>query len=120
MAAPERYDADQIQVLEGLEPVRKRPGMYVGGTNQRALHQIVWELVDNSVDEAIAGACAEIVVELDADGVVTVADDGRGGADPSLGTGLRGLADRVAALGGTLVIDSGDGTTVSATFPTGP
>ena len=77
-AAARPYDADQIQVLEGLEPVRLRPGMYVGGTGERALHHLVYELVDNAVDEALAGFCREVVVELDADGVVTVDDDGRG------------------------------------------
>lgn len=79
MSAKEKdYSADQIQVLEGLEPVRKRPGMYIGGTGVEGLHHLVWEIIDNGIDEALAGHATEVRVKLLADGGVTVVDDGRG------------------------------------------
>ena len=72
------YGAEQIQVLEGLEPVRKRPGMYIGSTSSTGLHHMVWEIVDNGIDEAIAGYASYVEVELQKDGGIRVRDDGRG------------------------------------------
>lgn len=78
MAKTNAYSSDQIQVLEGLEPVRKRPGMYIGGTGIEGLHHLVWEIIDNGIDEALAGYATAVSVIMQADGGLTITDDGRG------------------------------------------
>ena len=78
MAKKNSYDENSIQVLEGLEAVRMRPGMYIGSTGRKGLNHLIYEIVDNSVDEHLAGYCTQITVVLEADGSCTVSDNGRG------------------------------------------
>ena len=78
MAVNSAYDAGSISVLEGLEAVRKRPGMYIGSVSTKGLNHLIYEIVDNSVDEHLAGCCSEIRVVLEKDGSATVSDNGRG------------------------------------------
>ena len=121
----ETYDASSIEVLEGLEPVRQRPGMYIGGTDERALHHLVAEVLDNAMDEAIAGHADWIEIMLQADGALTVRDNGRGfPADVERRRmvghhGLLGMEQRAVALGGKLIIDSmpGGGVTIVVELP---
>ena len=86
------YNAEQIQVLEGLEAVRKRPGMYIGSVSGRGLHHLVYEIVDNSVDEALAGYCTCIKIILEEGNIISIEDDGRGiPIDKHAKTGLSAL-----------------------------
>jgi DNA gyrase subunit B len=109
------YDASQIQVLEGLEPVRKRPGMYIGSTGVEGLHHLVWELIDNGIDEALAGFATQVHVEILEDGGITVIDNGRGiPTDKHAKTGKSGVETALTILhaggkfgGGTYKVSGG-------------
>ncbi|MDL2236610.1 DNA topoisomerase (ATP-hydrolyzing) subunit B [Christensenellaceae bacterium OttesenSCG-928-K19] len=109
----EHYDESQIQILEGLEPVRKRPGMYIGSTDLRGLHHLIYEIVDNSIDEAMAGFCNEVSITLNKDGSAVISDNGRGiptGIHPQAGIPSMTVALTMLHAGGKF---GGDGYKVS-------
>ena len=122
ISAAQEYGADQIQILEGLEAVRKRPGMYIGSTSSKGLHHLVYEIVDNAVDEALAGFCDTVKVYINEDNSITVRDNGRGipvGINKKKGIPAVEVVFTILHAGGKFAVEAEDSACLKAALDAG-